>query len=264
MKEYALYVESLNTLIDDIVSDPFLYGDKQEIVAHTLDGAAAEALRQTISLEKLREHGAFFTSSSLAHRAIEPIAQTISQDAVIYDPACGAGDLLIACTEYLPITNELETTLKMWGKMLGGHDIFSNFIAATKARLVLAAIQRGVPFSKDYELDLDKIFPLITVENSLQNFEAIKNATHIATNPPFIRIQAPKKCRWSNGKVNSAALFMEKYLTGAAPGTKIIAILPDVLRSGTNYKKWRELVESHTAEKYVDLYGQFDKWADVG
>lgn len=263
MNEYALYVNSLNTLLEEIISGSSLYESKQDLVAHNLDGAASEELRQTIPLEKLREHGTFFTSSSLARRAIEPVAHTINQNSVIYDPACGAGNLLIACSECLPVTNELETTLEIWGKVLRGCDIFPYFVTATKARLLLAAIQRGVSLNKDYEPNLDNLFPLITVDNSLQNFKLFRDATHIVINPPFVRVQAPKECNWSNGKVSSAALFIEKCVMYTEPGTRIIAILPDVLRSGTNYKKWRELVELHTLERNIDLYGQFDKWADV-
>ncbi|MCL4303714.1 MAG: N-6 DNA methylase [Anaerolineae bacterium] len=263
MKEYALYVNSLNTLLEDIISGSSLYESKQDLVARNLDGVASEELRQAIPLEKLREHGTFFTSSSLARRAIDTVAHTINQNSVICDPACGAGDLLIACAEYLPVTNELETTLEIWGKVLRGCDIFPYFVTATKARLVLAAIRRGVSLNKDYKPNLENLFPFITVDDSLQNFNLFRSATHIVINPPFVRVPAPKECNWSNGKVSSAALFIEKCVMHTESGTRIIAILPDVLRSGTNYKKWRELVELYTLERNITLYGQFDKWADV-
>ncbi len=40
---------------------------------------------------------------------------------------------------------------------------------------------------------------------------------------------------------------MEKYVSASLPDTEILAILPDVLRSGSFYKKWREWIGQHAA-----------------
>ena len=45
--------------------------------------------------------------------------------------------------------------------------------------------------------------------------------------------------------------------------TRIIAILPDVLRSGTWYEEWRNYIEKNTEIVNINLYGQFDAWTDV-
>jgi hypothetical protein len=58
-------------------------------------------------------------------------------------------------------------------------------------------------------------------------------------------------------------LFVDKIIQYVNPGVSIIAILPDVLRSGTRYEKWRNVInEACIIEKEI-LLGQFDKHTDV-
>ena len=38
----------------------------------------------------------------------------LSPESIILDPACGAGDLLIAASEHLPVWSGLDTTLEFW------------------------------------------------------------------------------------------------------------------------------------------------------
>lgn len=49
----------------------------------------------------------------------------------------------------------------------------------------------------------------------------------------------------------------------ARPGTEIVAILPDVLRTGTLYARWRAHIAQRAAIDDVDVYGAFDTNADV-
>jgi hypothetical protein len=46
-------------------------------------------------------------------------------------------------------------------------------------------------------------------------------------------------------------------------GTKLWAILPDVLRSGSNYRKWRSQLAASAVRIEVERIGQFDKHADI-
>lgn len=63
--------------------------------------------------------------------------------------------------------------------------------------------------------------------------------------------------------MTQAALFVEKVLRFCLDGTKVCALLPDVLRSGTRYQKWREWVIKNSFIEKVEIVGRFDKYADV-
>src|SRR5260370_36345176 len=76
-------------------------------------------------------------------------------------------------------------------------------------------------------------------------------------------IQAPNTCKWNAGLVTEAALFLEKCVKNALPGAKIVAILPDVLRTGSRYVRWRECIEKYAKIEEVKLAGCFDASTDV-
>ena len=75
-------------------------------------------------------------------------------------------------------------------------------------------------------------------------------------------MQIPEHCNWSKGKINSAAIFLETCIKYSTTGTRIVAILPDVLRSGSRYDKWREIV-SQNNEIDIKIVGRFDSKTDV-
>src|SRR3546814_2304039 len=66
-------------------------------------------------------------------------AVDMSAGASVLDPACGAGDLLIACARSLPILPSLEETLQAWGKRLYGRDIHPELVEVAQYRLALLA-----------------------------------------------------------------------------------------------------------------------------
>ena len=86
--------------------------------------------------------------------------------------------------------------------------------------------------------------------------------THILINPPFGPMTAPKRCSWAKGKVTKAAVFFEQCLELLPPDTRVVGILPDVLRAGSRYQKWRETIEERATVLNVALGGNFGT-ADV-
>lgn len=263
MKAFESYVADLHSLLNAAVNQP---RSKTKYAAHikaALDGQPARELRRLVPLETLRSQGAFFTGSKLALYALHSALNSISDNSVILDPACGAGDLLIASSSRLSIQNDLSRTLCLWGKSLIGRDLHPEFILATKIRLVLAAIKRGVPLGRSSFPDLENLFPHLEVRSGITDYEAFGQASHIFINPPFSMVEAPKTCTWASGMVNFAALFLEACLLNSRTGTRVIAILPDVLRSGSRYQKWRELIVSRSHLNKIKLFGKFDRWADV-
>jgi hypothetical protein len=63
--------------------------------------------------------------------------------------------------------------------------------------------------------------------------------------------------------VNAAALFVLRALENMRPGARLLAVLPDVLRSGSRYEKWRRQVSRLALLENVDVLGVFDADTDV-
>ena len=262
MKSFQPYVENLNELINLNLN---FHSEKtyQQKISDALSDQPVEILRKFVPIKDLRKNGVFFTGSKLSKFALRDFVKSIDDQSIILDPACGAGDLLIQCAFKLPSYCCLSNTLNKWSNQIIGRDIFPEFINATKMRIILAAINRNILLHPSDTLNPSKLFNQITCRSGLSDFEAIKKATHIVLNPPFTMVDTPKGCNWTSGKVNSAALFLETCVTHANLGTRIIAILPDVLRSGSRYYKWRDIIESHAKVNAINLYGKCNQWADI-
>lgn len=257
--QFVAYVRGLTSLIHSIPSQINV-----KLLDAALDGQPAAVARQSLTIEQLRNTGAFFTGSSLARRAVAMLTRTISADSIIVDPTSGAGDLLIACSEACPVLDNLSDTIQLWGQMLTGRELQGAFVSAAKARLILAAIRRGVSPGDFSPTEIKRAFPQLRAGCALAQCKRILlPATHIVMNPPFTLVQSPENCAWATGVINAASLFVHACITHSNPGTRFVAILPDVLRSGSRYDKWRRIIDSRLTRLQIELLGQFDKWADV-
>ena len=262
MRSYRPYIEHLNKLIDTVVDSP-VDARKVRSVVSALNGQASSALRQLVSREQLRRDGVFFSSHKLARLACQTLGKTLTSQSRVIDPACGSGDLLLACLHHMPIKKTLDATLKAWGQAVSGRDIHGEFVHASRFRLALTALHsHSYPDGVDPR-KLRQAFPDVTTQCGLSDVDALQSATHILTNPPFGLTLAPKSCGWASGKVNAAALYFDQYVKAARQGTHIIGILPDVLRSGSRYSRWRKVIAEAATVRRVELYGQFDAWTDV-
>lgn len=103
----------------------------------------------------------------MARQGVEFFDRPFPADAVFLDVACGAGDLLIAIANLLPVEQDLGNTLTKWGQQLAGFDIEPGFIQATKARLVLTALARGARTGNTPIPAGDDLFPLICNSHDL-------------------------------------------------------------------------------------------------
>lgn len=75
-------------------------------------------LRKCLTIEDMREAGSFFTGSTLAKTALDRFTIPVNSEAVVLDPTCGAGNLLIVCSRELEVKATLSATLEIWGKVL--------------------------------------------------------------------------------------------------------------------------------------------------
>jgi hypothetical protein len=262
VKAFSAYVQTLRRLINETVSCAKSPAAEAKLDA-ALDGQPSSELRRLVGLADQRAAGAFFTGSKLAARAVSRIMGSVNGRSLILDPACGAGDLLVACAKQLPSNESVRATIDTWSRQLLGFDLQKEFVRASKHRLVLTAVQRHLLSCQSPELFGPGPFPGIRTGCGLTATSTIGMATHILLNPPYTRTTAPADCKWATGTISSAALFVDTCLAHAAKGARIAAILPDALRSGPRYARWRDHVLSQATIDRVRLVGQFDRWADV-
>jgi hypothetical protein len=254
MAGFAPYVTQLTSLFAAPSASP---RDPRLIAA--LDGEPSKQLRALVKLNLLRKTGTFFTSSMLAKKIIGHSPHLWEAGAI--DPACGVGDLLIAVAQQLPVFATFEKTVEHWEKLLAGCDIHPEFVQATKLRLCLLALERGAhPPKKD--IPVDGIFPHIVCTDGM-TFASEGFMGTLVMNPPYTRIRAPQDCEWASGKVSAAALFVDRWLSVLKYGRRLVAILPDVLRTGSNYRAWRERVLQRAGIESLNIIGPFDEHVDV-
>lgn len=260
MTGFEKYIERVETVARGFGVKP---GQEDRVFAEAaLNGEVSRKFRTTVPLNRRRDHGIFFTNETLAKKITHRFLLDFNDNTLIVDPACGTGDLLIACANKLPVGETLRETLSIWSKHLSGFDIFPKFIRAAKARLILLAKLKTNRFDSNIK-NIDKYFPLIRVQDFLKVSSGIERASHIILNPPYNKISAPDSYSWVNKKVSAASIFMDICVSKAPVDTKIRAILPDVLRAGSSYQKWREHIASSIKKSDISIYGQFDEWTDV-
>jgi hypothetical protein len=251
------YLSELRKLaLDTYDCDKF--EDKYE---YALNGGPSKELRRVISIELQRKYGAFFTGTVLSNRLLNEVELSKKQK-IIYDPSCGMGDLLLAVARKLPLKKTIKQTISNWGERLSGTDIHPEFIEGTKARLIMLARKRHMNNCID-SLDWNKSFPNIQVSDGLLEKEAYMRASIILMNPPFGKVIAPLECDWATGQISESAKFIINAIENSDSGTEIVAILPDVLRSGTSYQRWRNKVSDLARIQFIESFGLFDKTADV-
>jgi len=255
MFEYTEFVDNLKIELNSYIKTPKKLW--RETASRYVNGLAAEELRRLISVEKRRNDGIFFTDSMLAEKVLKILDPSFDKQSIIYDAACGACNLLIASANYLH-QNNIHPANKNY---LLGSDIHSEFLAAGNLRLQINNLLM-LP-DKISDLSKQKKGYSLKKKNALESNQFYKSATHIFINPPFDQEKINEKLSWASGKVSMAAVFVEKAIIFSKPGTIIMAILPDVLRSGTRYQKWRDMVYKTCTTEKVELLGQFDKHTDV-
>ncbi|MCU6193895.1 N-6 DNA methylase [Enterobacter sichuanensis] len=245
-----------NEMLREIISS-----SKQIIKSIDLDEIDS-ILRESFSIKEMRDAGSFFTGLKLATKTLELFPCKIQSDSIILDPTCGAGNLLVLCSRKLSVNITLTETLLQWGKQLKGYDIYEQFIEGAKLRLIIEALNRGAVKDCDLDFAMNLLYD-IKVRDALQVSEKdLFGVTHVIMNPPFTIAPSPDKDYWKKGKVNSAGIFLDKYLRLLPLNCSISAILPDVLRSGSRYADFRAFVESNIYGK-CHIWGRFNSKTDV-
>ena len=226
-----------------------------------LDGQAGQRCFDLLCDETVQRLGAYFTPSKVARQLAGTFGPTDWSKAVVFDPACGAGDLLLPIAAELPCQRTVSATLRFWDLRLRGCDLSKEFIEAARLRLLLLSVERGAILDDDPE-KLGAILGNLRVLDGLAQTAAYQDCTHVIMNPPFGRVPSGNH-GWREGSITAAALFLERAARCSHPGTRIAALLPEVLRSGSSYAGWRTHVDQFVENSRPRSIGRFSRRANV-
>ena len=211
-----------------------------------LDGQAGAELRRLLPVEQRRRLGAFFTSHELAHRLAAPLAEARGE-VVVVDASCGAGDLLLAAARALAPS----LLAGQVGARLIGIDLVTEFVETAGLRLGMLGRSSGNVLQVE----------LATADGRLA--AELQTATHVLLNPPFAAVPASLGCSWAHGSVSGAADFLAAVTSQVPNGCHLAALLPEVLRGGSRYRRWREWIGKRIEIDGTESVGRFDRWTDI-
>ena len=257
---FRRYVRELRAFTGHAIASGGLPLSGVEVASAHLDGRAGRELRASVELDYLRSVGAFFTGESIASRALALVDDRALEGRVV-DPACGCGDLLLAAAKRFPMRGTLEQTLREWGERLIGVDTEPEFVVVARERIALLAMIRGAR-SDGQALDLSALMPGLKVADG-RSPELLRRSSAVLLNPPYGQVRAPLQCAFTSGRTTAAALWLHDIVESGPRGVEVVAVLPDVLRSGSRYARWRAAIAAQARVLDVRPEGQFDALTDV-
>lgn len=267
---YGSYARQLETLVTDVAAGH--WRRVADDVTHALNGQASGELRRIVSRADRRATGSFFTTGGVRQSYEELLSRSGASERtpVIWDPTCGAGDLLLAGTAQFRLGATPAETLTLWNRRVRGHDLHDPFVSVTRMRLVLALLERHRAVGSDAPLMEHRwrtAFPRVQVGDGLQALREVSDARGFAgrllLNPPYGTDAAPPGCTWSTGRTSLAATFTAQATAAMASGGRLFAVLPDVLRSGSRYRTWRDWIAERMELEEIHPHGLFDNYTDV-
>ena len=254
MNQLSFHNQNLRDLIDNSCLEPI----NSIVDLDTID----TVLRECLTLEQMREAGSFFTGQILASKAVNSFEKALTLDSRVLDPTCGAGNLLIECSRKIGVRDTLSETLQEWGEILWGFDIHESFIEATKLRLIIEALNRGVQKNCSIEQAISYFKNIKVMDALLVTKEDLKDITHVVMNPPFSIWKSPNKNYWKQGKINAAGIVFDLFLRVLPKNCVVVSILPEVLRSGSRYSLFRNFCSIKMFAKCIP-WGRFNTKTDV-
>lgn len=257
------YSHSLQNLVLDFDPRNPQISFEGEVTA-ALNGAAERVVQLAYPISVRRAQGIYptgFYRSAILARLLIPTKRSFKKTSILLDPACGTGDLLLAAAMRIAIGQNVSDTLESWGQQIIGVDIDPKLVDIARLRLVLLALHRHnkkYPSNRDFQNE----FKNISVGNALK-IEYPQTATHVIMNPPYHRETAQAWYPFSTGKVTCAAQFLYQMVIQPWSGCNLVALLPDVIRSGSSYERLRQFVANNASVEDITLNGKFSKDADI-
>ena len=226
------------------------------------DGLATAMVYDVLSLSDRRQHGIFFSGAAWAKTLVSQL--DVDRWERFIDPSVGTGDLLIEICLQLPLEGSVSATLSAWSKRLAAIDLRESFLHIAWARIQSLAHTRHAELSGKSEAFAP--FPLpasFRVGDALEMSLELQEGDCVIMNPPYQRVIAPDSSFVGAGKRSAAALHIEHVLNNAQMGVGIVALIPDVLRSGTSYRRFRAELSQRLEIIDFSPFGCFGSAADV-
>lgn len=225
-----------------------------------LNGHPAQAVNGILGRSRRRRQGIFFSGTRWA--SVIADALPVERCERIVDPACGIGDLLLATARQLPLGPTLDATLKAWAGRLAGVDLHGPFLALAWHRLQALAMERhGLAHPR---LRLTTECPAsFRVANSLRERWELRAGDGLVMNPPFHAIAAPQGTINGAGRVTAALPFLERAIGHAPSGVHVVALVPEVLRSGSRYARLRDWLAQRCQQLRFEAHGLFSQEANI-
>jgi hypothetical protein len=234
----------------------------EKLVSDLMNGHATDFVYNTLSLSDRRKHGIFFSGPSWAHKILS--GQELAKWQRFIDPSVGVGDLLIEVCKSLPLKDSANQTLEDWAERLVAIDLRKSFLDITWMRIQAFAVHRhNIEKGQACNLTFKALPPNFIVGDALSTNLELRQHDCVVMNPPYQRIPAPSHSFVGKGKRSAAALHLEHVLLHAPAGVGLFALIPDVLRSGSSYEKFRKELDARTVISSFAPFGAFGTQADI-
>ncbi|NWB54457.1 hypothetical protein [Pseudomonas sp. F8002] len=234
----------------------------EKLVSDLMNGHATDFVYNTLSLSDRRSHGVFFSGASWAKKILAGRDLTGWQRFV--DPSVGVGDLLLEVCRSLPLNKTANDTIKDWADRLVAVDLRKSFLDIAWMRVQALAFHRHAAEKGQSNKIIFKELPdNFLVGDALEIDLQLTPNDCVVMNPPYQRIQAPENSFAGKGKRSAAALHLEHIIRTAPPGVGIFALIPDVLRSGSSYAKFRMELTNLINLISFEPFGAFGTQADI-
>lgn len=255
---------SLTTFAQDLIESGDLYSELNSVECERqklLNNDIKDVIYNTLTLLDRRAHGIFFSGPKWAKILSSKI--DISKWERFVDPSVGTGDLLLEICANLPLELSFCETVRSWSRRLLAIDLRESFLRITWFRIQMLALRRHRvtdPNTNGILLALPETF---VAGDSLAIKFQLNASDCVIMNPPYQRVVAGDHSFVGRGKRSAAALHIEHVLLHSMPGTGIVALLPDVLRSGSSYNKFRNEIYQRVDVNSFEAFGNFGNDADI-
>lgn len=246
------------------LADKFPFSEKQlnatqSFVTDATGEWTTAAIYEVLSRSDRREHGIFFSGKDWARILVSQV--DTGRWSRFIDPSVGNGDLLVEVCLALPLGESPVQTLEQWSARLAAIDLRLSFLRIAWNRVQSIAFQRhGQKLPEGHSMALPKSFKH---GDALQIDLELRPGDCLLMNPPYQRVQLPVNSELGRGKRSAAALHLERMLKISPVGVGVVALVPDVMRSGTLYSEFRKALRSHVDLKRFAAFGNFGAHADV-